>query len=182
MVYILLAPGVEEMEAVVPGDLLRRAGIPAAYVSVGRQEVCGAHSIRLMADLTIDQMDLTQMDMVVLPGGKAGVEALSANSQVLDAVKFAAENGKWIGAICAAPAILAKLHITDGKRVVCYPDSQWVSAMEGATVDPVAPAVTDGRVITGASAGCAVAFGLALVTALRGQELARSVAEGIVIR
>lgn len=182
MVYILLAPGFEEIEAVVPGDLLRRAGVPAAYVSIGGREVRGAHGIHLLADLTIGQMDLMQMEMIVLPGGRAGVEALRENTQVLNTVSFAADNGKWIAAICAAPSILAKLHITDGMHVVCYPDAQWVNAMQDASVDGAAPTAIDRNVITGASAGCAIPFGLAIVAALRGQEAAKAIAEEIAIR
>ncbi len=181
MVYIMLAQGFEETEAVTPGDLLRRADIPTAYVGVTGAEVTGSHGMTLRADLTLEQMDLTELEMIVLPGGRRGVENLLDSGMTLDAVRFAYENGKLVAAICAAPSILAKLHITDGRRATCYPEPRWTEQMTAATLLE-APVVRDGQVITGDSAGCAVPFGLALVEALRGTQTAEAVARGIVIR
>lgn len=181
MVYIMLAQGFEEMEAVIPGDLMRRAGIPTAYVGVTGQSVTGSNGITLVADLTLEQMNPAEAEMIVLPGGRQGVENLRDNQAVLEAVGAAYENGGYVAAICAAPSILAKLHLTDGKRATCYPAPQWTEQMGGATLLE-APVVRDGRVITGASAGCAVPFGLELVSALWGAACAEAVAQGIVIR
>ena len=121
MVYILLGKGFEEIEAVTPGDLLRRAGVETAYVGLGGLEVTGSHGMTVRADLTLEQMDLTQLDMIVLPGGLGGVASIRGCRQAMEAVRFAYENGKYVAAICAAPTILAELHITDGKWAVCYP-------------------------------------------------------------
>lgn len=114
MVYILLGKGFEEIEAVTPGDLLRRAGVETAYVGLGGLEVTGSHGMTVRADLTLEQMDLTQLDMIVLPGGLGGVASIRGCRQAMEAVRFAYENGKYVAAICAAPTILAELHITDG--------------------------------------------------------------------
>lgn len=181
MVYILLANGFEETEAVAPCDLLRRAGVETALVGVTGPTVTGSHGIAVNADLTLGQMDLTRMDMIVLPGGLTGVSNLTASREAMDAVRFAYDNGKWVAAICAAPTILAELGITDGRQAVCYPGPALVAKMEKASLADL-PAVRDGKVITGASAGCAIPFGLKLVEALKGAEAAEAVRNAIVIR
>lgn len=179
MVYVLLGTGFEETEAIVPVDLLRRAGIPVQTVSLADSVVFGAHGIGISADISVAEMDLTALEMLVLPGGLGGVASIKACPAAMDAITFAYHNKKWIGAICAAPTILASLGITDGHRVVCYPGCE--SQMGNAQV-LCHPAVTDGSLITGASAGCAVEFALALIRGLKGTESADNVAKQIVIR
>ena len=98
----------------------------------------------------------------------------------MQALRFAFENDKYVAAICAGPTVLADLHITDGRKATCYPGCE--SGMGSACMEVDAAAVTDGKLITGASAGCAVKFGLALVEALKGKEIAQTVADQIVIR
>ena len=180
MVYMLLGTGFEEMEAVAPLDLLRRAGVDVMTVGVTGKTVFGGHNIGIEADILIDEMDLTNMDMIILPGGLGGVASARASQPALDALRFAWENGKFVAAICAGPTVLADLHITDEKNVVCYPGCE--GGMGNAKVDPNAPCVRDGNVITGTSAGCAIPFGLALIAALKGQEAADAIAKQIVIR
>ena len=179
MVYVLLGTGFEETEAIVPVDLLRRAGVTVLTVGLNGKLVYGGHSIGVEADITIEQMDLTQMDMIVLPGGLGGVSSILACQAALDAVDFAYENGKLIGAICAAPTILAKLGITDGKNTTCYPGCE--ESMGSANMVKAA-CVQDSNIITGTSAGCATAFGLKLIEALKGEEAKNKIAESIVIR
>ena len=99
--------------------------------------------------------------------------------EALEPARSAWENGRLVAAICAAPTILAMLGITDGKRATCYPGCE---DQMGSAHMVCAPAVTDGKLITGTSAGCAVPFGLALIAALKGQAAAQAVAEQIVIR
>jgi len=108
-----------------------------------------------------------------------GVASIKGCPEALEAVRFAWENGRFVAAICAAPTILAMLGITDGKRATCYPGCE---DQMGSAHMVCAPAVTDGKLITGTSAGCAVPFGLALIAALKGQAAAQAVAEQIVIR
>ena len=180
MVYILLGTGFEEMEALAPADLLRRAGIAVMTVGVNGKCVYGGHNIGFEADITIEEMDLTDMDMVVLPGGLGGVASVRASKAAMDVLQFAWDNNKYVAAICAGPTVLADLHITDGKKVVCYPGCE--TQMGSATVLTDLPCVQDGNVITGASAGCAVPFALALIAALKGEAAANEIGKQIVIR
>ena len=180
MVYILLGTGFEEIEAIAPLDLLRRAGIQAATVGINGKTVYGSHGIGIEADLTLDQMDLTTLEMIVLPGGLRGVASIRANQMALDAVRFAWENGKYTAAICAGPTVLADMGIPDGKNATCYPGCE--DQMGRANMTPNAAAVTDGKLITGTSAGCAIPFGLALIAALKGSEASKAVETQIAIR
>lgn len=180
MVYVLLGTGFEETEAIAPIDLMRRAGIEVTTVGVTGKTVYGSHKIGVEADITIGEMDLTAMEMIVLPGGLGGVASARACPEALEALRFAWENDKYVAAICAGPTVLADLHITDGRRATCYPGCE--SGMGSAEMVPNAACVRDGKLITGTSAGCAVPFGLALVAALKGEAAAKTVAEQIVIR
>ena len=180
MVYMLLGTGFEETEAISPLDLLRRAGVDVLTVGVTGKTVFGSHKIGVEADITIDQMDLTDLEMIILPGGLGGVASARASQPALDALRFAWENGKFVAAICAGPTVLADLGITDGKNATCYPGCE--GGMGSANMIPDVACVRDGNLITGTSAGCAVTFGLALVEALKGKETADAIARQIVIR
>jgi len=180
MVYMLLGTGFEETEAIAPLDLLRRAGVEVMTVGVNGKIVYGGHNIGIEADITIDQMDLTALDMIILPGGLGGVASVRASAPAMEALRFAWENEKFAAAICAGPTVLADLGITDGKQATCYPGCE--SGMGSAHMVPGVPCIRDGRLITGTSAGCAVSFGLMLIEALKGPEAAKTVADQIVIR
>ena len=180
MVYVLLGTGFEEVEAIAPIDLMRRAGISVLTVGVTGKTVYGGHNIGIEADITLDQMDLTDLEMIVLPGGLGGVASARASQPALDAIQFAWDNGKFVAAICAGPTVLADLHITDGKQAVCYPGCE--KDMGSAEMAADAPCIRDGKLITAASAGCAIPFGLALIEALKGPETAKTIAQQIVIR
>ena len=180
MVYILLGNGFEEVEAIAPLDLLRRAGVEVLTVGLNGKTIQGAHNISIVADIEVGEMDLTAMDMIVLPGGLGGVAAIRASAEAMNAIRFAWENDKFVAAICAGPTVLADLQITDGLNATCYPTCK--EKMGEANYTPAVPCIRDGRVITGTSAGCAVPFGLALVEALKGEAAAKAVAEAFVIR
>jgi len=180
MVYMLLGTGFEETEAIAPLDLLRRAGIEVLTVGVNGKTVFGGHGIGIEADIALDEMDLTKLDMIVLPGGLGGVASVRASKPAMDALAFAWENNKFVAAICAGPTVLADLGITDGKNATCYPGCE--TGMGSAKVDASVSCVRDGKLITGASAGCAIPFGLALIAALKGEEAANTVQKQIVIR
>ena len=180
MVYVILGTGFEEVEAIAPCDILRRGGVEVAFAGIGGHLVTGSHGIGVEADLEIGQMDLTEMDMIVLPGGLKGVASIRASCEALDAVRFAWDNGKYTAAICAAPTVLADLGITQGRKATCYPGFEGDLGTPDTT--DTAAVVTDGKLITGASAGCAIPFALALIAALKGQESADGVAHQIVIR
>ena len=180
MVYVLLGTGFEETEAIAPLDLLRRAGIQALTVGVNGKTVYGGHGIGVVADITIGEMDLSAMDMIVLPGGLGGVASVRACKEAMEALRFAWENGKYVAAICAGPTVLADLGITDGKDATCYPGCE--EQMGSANMLPDRTFVWDGKLIPGTSAGCAIPFGLALIAALKGHEIADTVAAQIVMR
>lgn len=180
MVYMLLGTGFEETEAITPLDLLRRAGVNILTVGIDGKTVTGSHKIRMEADITLDEMDLTDMEMIIIPGGMGGVASLRACPAALEALKFGWENGKYVAAICAGPTVLSDLGITDGLKATCYPGQE--QNMGSAIVDADAAYVVSGKLITGASAGCAVPFGLALVEALKGRETAEKIKTQIVIR
>ncbi|MBO7252985.1 MAG: DJ-1/PfpI family protein [Oscillospiraceae bacterium] len=179
MVYMLLGTGFEETEAIAPLDLLRRAGISVATVGINGKVVYGSHGIGVEADLLLSEMDLTNLEMIILPGGLGGVASIRASQEAMEAVRFAWENGKFTAAICAGPTVLADLGITAGKNATCYPGCE---GQMGSANMIASAAVTDGRLITGTSAGCAIPFGLALIAALKGEEAAKAVENQIVIR
>lgn len=180
MVYMMLGTGFEVTEAMVPLVMMRRAGIDVCTVGINGKTVYGSREIGIVADIELGEMDLTNLEGIVLPGGLGGVASIKASQPALDAVKFAYENHKLVAAICAGPTVLAMLGITDGKRATCYPGCE--EQMGNALMVPDAAAVTDGNVITGTSAGCAIPFALQLITALKGQKAADEVARQIVIR
>ena len=180
MVYVLLGTGFEEVEAITPVDLLRRAGVQVLTVGVNGKTVYGGHGIGIEADLELGEMDLTNLEMIVLPGGLGGVASVRASREAMAALQFAWDNGKYVAAICAGPTVLADLGITDGRNATCYPGCE--SGMGNAKMMENAAAVRDGNLITGTSAGCAVPFGLALIEALKGKNCAEAIAKQIVIR
>lgn len=180
MVYMLLGTGFEETEAVAPLDLLRRAGVDVLTVGIDGKTVTGSHKIKVEADITIGEMDLTTMEMIVIPGGLGGVASLRACPEALEALRFGWENGKYVAAICAGPTVLADLGIMEGKKATCYPGQE--IHMGSAIMQENQAVVVDGRVITGTSAGTAIPFGLALIAALKGRETAEAIRKQIVIR
>ena len=180
MVYILLATGFEEMEALTPCDLLRRAGVEVKLVGVDGACVTGSHAIGVQTDALVDEICLDDAEMIVLPGGLVGVENLKKSEKAMHLVQKAHEKGIYVAAICAAPTILAGMGITDGLFATCYPTMR--DQMGKANLMPESEAVQDGKIITGTSAGASVAFSLQLITALCGREKASEVADAIVYR
>lgn len=180
MVYLLLGTGFEEMEAITPCDLLRRAGVEVQTVGVNGKIVCGSHGIGVETDISLAELDPAQAEMIILPGGLKGVASLNSSPEALEAVRQVWQKGAFVAAICAGPTVLAGLHIPDGRKATCYPGHE--PNMGDAVMVENAACVRDGRLITGTSAGCAVPFGLELVAALKGQETADRIAAQIVIR
>ena len=180
MVYMLLGTGFEETEAIAPLDLLRRAGVDAATVGINGRIIKGSHNIGVEADIELGEMDLTNLEMIILPGGLGGVASCRASEGAMNALKYAWDNGKYVAAICAGPTVLADLGITTGMNATCYPGCE--GGMGSAFLIEDAAVVVDENLITGTSAGCAIPFGLALVEALKGTETAEAIAKQIVIR
>ena len=179
MVYMLLGTGFEETEAIAPLDLLRRAGVEVRTVGVNGKIIRSSHKVGIEADILLEELDLSDCEMIVLPGGLGGVTSVRASQGAMDALRRAWDDGKFVAAICAGPTVLADLGITDGKNATCYPGCE--SGMGSANMVTCA-AIQDGRLITGASAGCAIPFGLKLVEALKGKDEADRIAAQIVIR
>ena len=180
MVYMMLGTGFEVTEAMVPLVMMRRAGIDVCTVGINGKTVYGSRDIGIQADIELGEMDLTNLEGIILPGGLGGVTSARASKPALDALDFAWKNGKYVAAICAGPTVLADLHITDGKNATCFPGCE--GGMGSANMIPNTACVRDGKLITGTSAGCAIPFGLALVEVLKGKEAADAVASQIVIR
>lgn len=176
MVYILLADGFEEAEALVPTDLLRRAGAQVVLVGVTGEVVAGAHGIAVVSDLTVDQVQTEGMEMLVVPGGLPGVENVAASDKAMELVKAAAEKPDcYLAAICAAPSmVLGPVGILKGRKTTGYPGTE--AGMKGADAQMGLSVVVDGDIITGEGPGAAFDFGLKLVEALKGTEVAKQVA------
>lgn len=175
MIYILLATGFEETEMIAPLDMLRRAEIPVQTVGISGKVVVGAHNIPVTADILPEDVDASQMDGVILPGGMPGTTNLQDSEFVLTLVKTCFAKRKLVAAICAAPMILGTLGLLDGKEATCFPGFE--GYLKGATVVD-APAVVFDNVITGRGAGAALDFGAALVDFLtepgKGTELLKT--------
>ncbi len=178
MVYVFLADGFEEIEALTQVDYLRRAGIEIKTVGVTGKTVTGAHSIPVVCDITQDEIVLSDdLEMIILPGGIPGVPNLSKSEAVKKAILFAKEKGRYIAAICAAPTLLAQMGLLDGKKAVCYPSMS--SELECYTDESV---VTDGIFITAKAAGASEQFSFAIISALRAHDAAQKVREAICAR
>lgn len=163
MVYTLLANGFEESELIVPIDMLMRGGAQVKLVGVDGDVVCGSHGITVSADCALSDVELSQTDLLFLPGGQPGVDNLWSTQAVQDLVLAAAKQNIPIAAICAAPMILGRLGLLDGKKAVCYPGCE--GDLRGATITD-APAVTDGNFITGKAAGAVFPFAVQMMEKL----------------
>jgi len=177
MVYILLGEGFEESEALVPADLLRRAGVEVALVALEDLEVAGGHGITVRADLTLEEADHDAMEMLVIPGGMGGVESIQMNLFALAMIQRAYDRGAYLAAICAGPTILAHQGFLDRRKAVCYPGME--DEMGSAVVQKGQRVVVDGHIITAEAAGSAFDFGLKLVEVLKGREAAAKVGESV---
>lgn len=169
MIYLFLAPGFEEIEALAPLDILRRAGLEVATVGVSDRLVPGAHHIAVEADLAPMEVDLEQLEGVILPGGMPGTLNLEKSPIVQAALDAAAAGNKLIAAICAAPSILGHKGLLKGKKAVCFPG--FADQLEGAEVCDT-PVCQDGNIITAKGAGVAVDFGLRLAAYWKGDAAA----------
>ena len=177
---ILFANGYEEVEALTVVDLLRRAKIGCEILSVADSgQVTGSHGISIGADRNFSGTDFSQYDGVILPGGMPGTTNLAADERVLALLRSFAAAGKLTAAICAAPTVLAKAMLLEGKKAVCYPGME--EQLTGAKVsfDPVA---VDGTVITSRGLGTAIPFALSIVQYFEGRECAEALASSVVYR
>ncbi len=179
-VYLFLANGFEEVEAITPIDMLRRADIEVVTVSINETtEVVGAHNITVFADTVIEKVDCTDADMIVLPGGYPGFENLANCKKVIDIIDFCDKNDRYIAAICGAPAaVLGANGYLKDKRATCFPamqDGLCCKRLHSGAV------CVDGNYITSKSAGTAMSFAMVLVEKLAGVTLANNLKKSIVL-
>ena len=169
MVYLFLANGFEEIEALCPLDLLRRVGVEVTVVGVGSDKIMGAHGITVSADVPEEFYRDSNPEMIILPGGMPGTKNLDSSKTVHSAIRAAKAHGAHIAAICAAPMILGKLGLLRGKEAICFPGFE--EYLEGARISEK-KVVTDGNITTAKGMGCALEFGLELVAILKGHDVA----------
>ena len=167
-VYILLARGFEECEALIPADLLKRAGADVVLVATeGGLAVPGSHGMTVTADITLDELRREDTACVVLPGGKAGTEALSENPRVRSLIEYAAARGITVAAICAAPSILGNMGLLEGRNAAVYPD--FAPALAGANITGK-KVESDDIFITAVGMGVSFEFGFRLIESLFGSD------------
>ena len=172
MLYLFLADGFEETEALAPLDCIRRAKIKILTVGVGGERITGSHGIEVRADITEGAVDFTQCEGVLLPGGMPGTENLYASDAIKDTIAFCAENNKLIASICAAPSIPGRMGLLRGKRAVCFPGFE--EKLEGHIASDRA-VETDGCYITAKGAGCVFPFAHAIISYLKNTDAADQV-------
>lgn len=165
MVYVLLADGFEETEALIPVDMLRRYGIEVKTAAINNIDVCGAHSITVKADMNIKEVDNDTVDGIILPGGMPGTLNLQKDESVNKLIEYCADNKILIAAICAAPMILGEKGLLKNRKAVCYPGFE--KHLEGADICDRPTAVCD-NYITAKGAGAAFEFGKAIIDYLSG--------------
>lgn len=167
MIYIFLAEGFEECEALAPIDILRRAGLDVKTVGIGSKIVTGSHNIPIVCDLEETELSTENLEAVILPGGMPGTLNLENSPTVQKFLEFAAKNQLIIAAICAAPSILGHKGLLKGKKATCF------TGFEKDLTDAIVvdlPAVKDGNIVTAYGAGAAFQFGFLILEALKGKE------------
>ncbi|MBE6546714.1 MAG: DJ-1/PfpI family protein [Ruminococcaceae bacterium] len=179
MIYMFLAEGFEEVEALCPLDLMRRAGLSVTTVGIGGAMITGAHGITVrsdMSDTEFSALSAPSAELIFLPGGMPGTNHLAASSAVNKAILRANEQDAYIAAICAAPSILGDMGLLKGKEAICYPGFE--DHLIGAVLSDKRVAV-DGKILTAAGMGVALEFGLTIVSILCGEEKARELAHAV---
>lgn len=176
MIYVFLADGFEEIEALATVDILRRADIKTLTVGIGTKAPTGTHGIKVEADITEAEATANGLDGVVLPGGLPGAWNLKASGKVEELTRYCNENGKLVSAICAAPSVLGDWGLLSGKKAICYPGFE--DKLAGAEIID-APAVLDGMTVTGKGAGAAIEFALQIVAVLKGEAEAEKIKEAM---
>ncbi|MDH3887144.1 MAG: DJ-1/PfpI family protein [Gammaproteobacteria bacterium] len=177
-VLVPLAQGCEELEAVTVVDLLRRAGINVVTAGLDAQPVKASRGMTLLPDMTLDMALQQRFDMVVLPGGLPGADHLGDDPRVIRLLQEMAASESYIAAICAAPRVLARAGLLDGKRATSYPGALDIEAVPGIEYLETA-VVTDGRVITSRGPGTAMDFALVLIETLLGKTTRDEVEAGL---
>ena len=179
-VYEFLATGFEDIEALIPLDIMRRAGVDFKTVSItGDLYVESAHGVSIKADMLIEDADMSDADLIMLPGGLPGATNLNAHNGVKKAIIEHNVRGKMIGAICAAPMVLGGLGMLEGKRATCYPGFE--KYLEGAEYTNELCTV-DGNITTGEGPAAALPYAYKLLAALTDAKTADGIADGMMYK
>ncbi len=176
MIYVFLADGFEEMEAVVPIDILRRTKTEVKTVGVTSINPTSAGGIGIKCDLSIEDTKTQGLDGIVLPGGMPGTENLFKNERIKELVSFCFDKGKIIGAICAAPIILGRLGFLKGKKACCFPGFE--GELNGAIITD-SRVCSDGNIVTGKGPGTALEFSLKLIEIIIGEKTAGTIKQSL---
>ncbi len=182
MVYLFLADGFEEIEALTQVDYLRRAGIDITTLGISGEYVTGTRNITVKADISVEDADMSNAEMLILPGGLGGVNGISGCEKAISMIKEAYEKGIYIAAICAAPTILASFGMLDGKKCVCYPSMLDELEAGGGIVCADSAVVRDGKLITAKAAGASEEFSFELIRILKDEKTAEEVRQSICAR
>ncbi len=176
MIYMFLAEGFEEVEALCPLDLMRRAELDVCTVGIGSRDIVGAHGICVRADITESEFSSADAEMIFLPGGMPGTLNLAASEVVTNAIKDAYARKAYIAAICAAPSILGDMGLLHGKCAVCYPGFE--DRLTGAVIgsDKV---VLDGKLLTAVGMGAALEMGIKIIEIFCGANKAQSIRHAV---
>lgn len=176
MIYILLADGFEDIEALVSRDILCRAGIDVQTVGLNPNFVKSANKLEVKADKVINEVEFNSLEGIVLPGGMPGAANLQKNDDVLKLIDFCNKNNLMIAAICAAPMILGKMGILKGKESCCYPGFE--EYLEGANVNEKSVNVC-GNIITSRGPGTSFDFAFAILEYLKGYDAKNKISSQI---
>jgi 4-methyl-5(b-hydroxyethyl)-thiazole monophosphate biosynthesis len=172
-IFVHLADGFEEIEALATIDILRRGGCDVISVSImGRKEVTSSHGVKVVADELFSPDIYSQADMLILPGGMPGAKNLKEHAGLNSEILKFFNDGKWLAAICAAPMVLGSLGILKGKKATCFPGME--SELKGATVTGKL-VEQDGNIITGKGPAAATEFGFTLLKILKGESVAKEI-------
>lgn len=179
---IFFAPGLEECEGLLCVDILRRAGVEVTIAAVGGEKVVrSARQVNVVADALAEELDYSQFDAAILPGGIPGVNNLKASDTVKNACTRMAADGKIVAAICAGPTVLASFGLLQGKRATVYPGMDEALTAAGAEYTGL-PLSVDGNIVTGEALGAAIPFALALASRLAGPDASATAKNAIVYR
>ncbi len=176
MIYMFLAEGFEEIEALCPLDLMRRAGLDVRTVGIGSRDIVGAHGISVRADISEEAFTQADADMIFLPGGMPGTLNLAASKTVTDAIIEAYRQDRYIAAICAAPSILGDMGLLKGKCAVCYPGFE--DRLVGA-IPSDEKVVLDGKLLTAVGMGAALDMGIKIIEIFCGAHKAQSIRNAV---
>ena len=176
MIAILLADGFEEIEALTPLDVLRRAGLDVRTVAIGSKIAVGSHGIPVICDIEADEVNENELSMVIFPGGMPGSLNLDASPYADKFINAALKNGGRIAAICAAPLVLGRRGLLEGKEAICYPGFE--EELRGAKISEKS-VVTDANITTAKGMGVALPFALELVRLICGENKANEISKSV---